>query len=681
MNKKGFTLIELLAAIMILGIITALAMPVLKNVREKNDMAKISTYSDSLTSSAKLYVESYGEDLFRRETSGCAYIKYSDLKEKMLVKDIQMDNVSCDSENTFIKVIKLNDQYSYTTYLGCGAKDESGVSEVTMSYPEKDKVYTINDSECGLSNSNITVTANSSSHKTFDQKQFKTWIQINSATGINSTYVVNYAWSQSTNVSAITDWRRLKFSIPSVEYQKSRILSSQPVIINSEELSTPDNGDGSYYLYVKITGLLDLSGNSWHNTDNPGQDYVSFGPYNVDNTHPIISNVNISSASSGFNSLKTKVAIDASDSHVSKGNLKYCISTSSANCPASSYKSYSPSYSFDFTGGYDGKTRTLYVSVKDLAGNVTKGSYRYSVYKECSSKKASDIWVDVGTCSKSCGQGTVPQVADAVDSYTLAKCSGQFSRDGYCFLNPCKPPRPQILNPREGMWVNSHVTLNASSPAVASEIMKWYYSIDNETPIEFGGPQMTSVDLTLLREGRNDVEVWLCNWKAHSPTDTNNCSDHATTTIRIDRTPPTIHSYTIESEATGINSLDIIVDIDASDSGSGIREYCVSEKNSGHFNCSSKPHINYTLSGELDGGDREIVLTVKDNVLNEVSENYTYRTYKKCSSKITTVTSTSECSCETQTQTQYLDVRDRYLGSVCSESNTREISCTPSNCS
>jgi general secretion pathway protein G len=58
-NNKGFTLVELLVVIVILGIVTGLSIPLLRNVRENNEKKEYSTYMDTLEYSAKLYIDSY----------------------------------------------------------------------------------------------------------------------------------------------------------------------------------------------------------------------------------------------------------------------------------------------------------------------------------------------------------------------------------------------------------------------------------------------------------------------------------------------------------------------------------------------------------------------------------------------------------------------------------------------
>ena len=55
---KGFTLVELLVTVSILGLITAMSIPVIRNIIEANTIKKYTTYKDSVETSAKLYVDS-----------------------------------------------------------------------------------------------------------------------------------------------------------------------------------------------------------------------------------------------------------------------------------------------------------------------------------------------------------------------------------------------------------------------------------------------------------------------------------------------------------------------------------------------------------------------------------------------------------------------------------------------
>lgn len=137
-NKKGFTLVELLVTIVIMGIISGMAFPLVRGLIERNTYTKYEKFGESLEAAAKLYINSYEEDVFKYEDDltaceqnegQCEYIRFQDLNEKKLVNDLEMDGVTCNSPNTFVKVTRRKNKYTYQYYLGCGSAsdaDESG---------------------------------------------------------------------------------------------------------------------------------------------------------------------------------------------------------------------------------------------------------------------------------------------------------------------------------------------------------------------------------------------------------------------------------------------------------------------------------------------------------------------------------------------------------------------------
>lgn len=58
-NRKGFTLVELLVTVLILGIVTGLSIPLIRNVQNNNKNREYIAYMDTMKYSAKLYVDSY----------------------------------------------------------------------------------------------------------------------------------------------------------------------------------------------------------------------------------------------------------------------------------------------------------------------------------------------------------------------------------------------------------------------------------------------------------------------------------------------------------------------------------------------------------------------------------------------------------------------------------------------
>ena len=119
-NNKGFTLIEVIVTVVILGIVTLIAFPMISNLSSTLNDKKYDSYNKSIESAAKLYTDSNSIDMFGYYIYGCYKIPYSVLKSKNLIKDIEDKKSDCSNDSgTYVYVIKMGEHYLYQSSIVC----------------------------------------------------------------------------------------------------------------------------------------------------------------------------------------------------------------------------------------------------------------------------------------------------------------------------------------------------------------------------------------------------------------------------------------------------------------------------------------------------------------------------------------------------------------------------------
>ena len=117
-KRNGFTMVELLVAMAILGLLIVMAFPTMRTVQTANTNNKFEQYGKAILSAAKLYVDSYEDDIFSKNISNDTHdIAYTELKAKDLIKDIGVDDADC--SGTVVTVIKYDDDYQYCLNMEC----------------------------------------------------------------------------------------------------------------------------------------------------------------------------------------------------------------------------------------------------------------------------------------------------------------------------------------------------------------------------------------------------------------------------------------------------------------------------------------------------------------------------------------------------------------------------------
>jgi prepilin-type N-terminal cleavage/methylation domain-containing protein len=455
-KQKGFTLVELLVVIVILGIITLMSYPVIRNISNKLDNSKFNTYKKTLVSSAKVYVSDYSEDLFGYNDSGCSYVSFRDLKKRGLIKDISVSGYSCDSDNTFVKVVKVGSQYHYSSYLYCSKSGNGAVILPTQDTPH------VQEATCTVdTNSSFDITAFPKNNTENNNRSISVAVKISSYSGINGDNPpqIGYAWSTSNVLSdaPTLTYADLSFNVPSKASQDNTRLGGNAVTVKSNKVFTPSSETGKYYLFIKINNIVNYNGESFNPTESEenlliydGKYYKVFGPYKIDNTPPeILDTSTLISTAEGYNNDKPQLKLYVSDNYTEKEDLKVCISYSSGKC--TSWDIYSETINVTEKLGdipdfkYDGSVYSVYVSVKDKAGNTTKKRLSYKSYIKCTDTKYDGEWTDSTSCGK-CGVATKDQYRKTKDKYLDKTCPDVTRTTNCAHPNCCSSTNKVLAN-------------------------------------------------------------------------------------------------------------------------------------------------------------------------------------------------------------------------------------------
>lgn len=447
---KGFTLIELLVTMVILGIVAAMAFPLVRKISENNTERKYKTYANSLESSAKLYVDSYGDDLFGHR-NGEVCVSYKELHNKLLTKDIADNNLSCNTDDTKVRIIKTGNVYSYVVQLGCGQKNGDKVnSSYIATYPKNGSIGSCDGSGTSDDSGDSGTSDDSSSRYTYnidvDPQKITEAVQshsvnitLTSPTGIssinndnNNNHGIYYKWTKDSEDE--NNWTKIIFNnIKSNDKQKEMIAAGKSISA-SAKISTPSS-TGSWTLHIYVESIQNASG------EIISKKYQkNYFPYKIDKTPPTIKSIAIKSSKTEYSSKKVNVTLDVTDNNMlsNDNKLKVCIKDKNEECAAGEYVDYqaNKTYSYTFSGDYDGSDKTLYVFAKDVAGNVSSANKTYTIYKTCSEKnKISES--NEGGCSASCGGGK--QIVKEIygDKYIDNVSCGYTTREDVCNQQPC----------------------------------------------------------------------------------------------------------------------------------------------------------------------------------------------------------------------------------------------------
>ena len=326
MNKKGFTLIELIVVIAIMGVILILALPQISSIQSANRDRKYEAYKESFTSASKLYVDNHARDMFGYNDSGCAIIKYSDLKGSNLIKDFASIDVTCSRDtDTFVEVRKVGNNYKYAGSLVCRSKDGQIVKSIK---DDLEGSSCINEPD---ENGPI-ITSNPSSHNWVQTKNLKVNIIVSDVSGLNRNIGIQYHWVNLDNGSTSQTY--------TYSYNNKKDVDKVSFRIPTKNIPTVT---GNYRLIIEpwktpnTNGVQDVLGNITYSG-------VSKEIYRIDNTNPTCGTV--TGSKTYWTNQNFTISQACNDSH--------------SGCVKNIYDQY-----------FSSTTKTFTFTISDNAGNTT----------------------------------------------------------------------------------------------------------------------------------------------------------------------------------------------------------------------------------------------------------------------------------------------------------------------
>lgn len=378
-NKNKYPFVKILITVVILVVILTLSIPGIKIISNKVKTKKYNLYKTNLLNAAKIYIDKKEKELFSDKQSICNIITYDELIKENLIKDIDLKNTTCNSENTFVQVNKWKGQYYYKVSLGCGENKNKKLIDEELSY----KTDIIDKTLCLENNNSNIIIASKKIIKEDNKKANK--IKITSFSGISPNAKIYYSYSKTMNYNEITNFKLLPIKIPKEEEQIKQLKKSNTIEIYSEVITPEDKSNGEYYLIIKSEELEDLEKNKWTNAiDNTN--YLKIDSIYIDVTKPEFNDSKIVSDQSEYNGLKPSLELNVQDDYSQLDKLKMCISLEKDNCPKNItdfnkekiYVKYQNKFPIIFNKSkLDGSKHKIYVTVVDEESNYNTKEFEY----------------------------------------------------------------------------------------------------------------------------------------------------------------------------------------------------------------------------------------------------------------------------------------------------------------
>lgn len=444
-NTKGFSLVELLAVIVIIGILGTIGIVSIINLR-KNQEQKYNSHQNQAFLQA-------GKNYFTDSKKLLPTIPYT--HEEVTLKELQEKNYV---EDSFVDFNKKNYKSSSKVVVTKNCDGTYGYYAKLVFSDDTEDFDKISDSYT----KEIEIDATSNNVKKINKiyytnKNFKFNIKLSSNGGVSSYKYTIYKddkiffdseyyclgsrkiYNTSINLNTL-NYTDGKYKIVVIMYDadgKNYMKSSEEVIIDTKSpkcnlVYTGTLGENNWYNkqgnvvlsyedenkagleYGLTTGVesynnissveqKDTKGITWNGyvKDAAGNNSSCNISFKVDTKKPIISTFNVTSRNSSYNTLMGDINVNLIDDN----NVRYDIGLSEPQTRNYNMMQYDKPITrisnYQISSSYDGGEKTIYIKVKDEAGNISTKTYKYTVYKQCSSLNKTEI--SRTECSEKCG--------------------------------------------------------------------------------------------------------------------------------------------------------------------------------------------------------------------------------------------------------------------------------------
>lgn len=444
-DTKGFSLVELLAVMVIIGILGTIGIVSIINLR-KNQEQKYNSHQNQAFLQA-------GKNYFTDSKKLLPTIPYT--HEEVTLKELQEKNYV---EDSFVDFNKKNYKSSSKVIVTKNCDGTYGYYAKLVFSDDTEDFDKISDSYT----KEIEIDATSNNVKKINKiyytnKNFKFNIKLSSNGGVSSYKYTIYKddkiffdseyyclgsrniYNTSINLNTL-NYTDGKYKIVVIMYDadgKNYTKSSEEVIIDTKPpkcnlVYTGTLGENNWYNkqgnvvlsyedenkagleYGLTTGVesynnissveqKDTKGITWNGyvKDAAGNNSSCNISFKVDTKKPIISTFNVTSRNSNYNTLMGDINVNLIDDN----NVRYDVGLSEPQTRNYNVMQYDKTVTrisnYQISSSYDGGEKTIYIKVKDEAGNISTKTYKYTVYKQCSSLNKTEI--SRTECSEKCG--------------------------------------------------------------------------------------------------------------------------------------------------------------------------------------------------------------------------------------------------------------------------------------